>query len=341
MEFKPTLAGLRGIAACSVVIAHMALYGMLPKLPFYGLGSIGVMLFFVLSGYLMASIYLPKKVSIRTMWRFVVARFARIYPLFSLVVVISAVASTSFGVTQFYELSFGDIFSHLSLQDGKFVFWTIVVEMKFYLLFMVFWLFTARVSVYARLAILVGAYIAFFYLPPLSRLSVFGNLQVFILGMIIAHLQHQIPKSLSLFAPAAVALLPIAASFALISDSLANHVIYRSPLAQVTMAFIVATALVRNANEAKILGSKACLKLGDWSFGIYLLHIPVLRASCDLADFMEIGRVWMVLPGFICTIALSALVYWVFENPARKAISGILTKRPGRSLAKGVRQTVG
>ena len=54
------------------------------------LGQLGVMLFFCLSGLLMAELYIRQDATWASVGNFVRARFARIFPLFAVVVVGSA-----------------------------------------------------------------------------------------------------------------------------------------------------------------------------------------------------------------------------------------------------------
>jgi len=95
-----SLDGLRFIAAGTVLFSHGYFYILLLQqnsgitaynAPFVGLANIGMTLFFVLSGFVIhynygSSVSLPGGVR-----AFFVARFARLYPLFLLVFVISTV----------------------------------------------------------------------------------------------------------------------------------------------------------------------------------------------------------------------------------------------------------
>jgi len=95
-----SLDGLRFIAAGTVLFSHGSFYILLSEqnsgitaynAPFVGLANIGMTLFFVLSGFVIhynygSSVSLPGGVR-----AFFVARFARLYPLFLLVFVISTV----------------------------------------------------------------------------------------------------------------------------------------------------------------------------------------------------------------------------------------------------------
>ena len=80
------LTGLRYIAALTVLLTHMA--GNFPegaiKKYTHSIAGIGMSLFFVLSGFLMVYNYSSSFQTAyrKTLWRYVVARFARIYPIY-------------------------------------------------------------------------------------------------------------------------------------------------------------------------------------------------------------------------------------------------------------------
>jgi peptidoglycan/LPS O-acetylase OafA/YrhL len=97
-----SLDGLRGIAAVGVMIFHFnyfflpqaALTSMLPFMrPILDHAYLGVDLFFLMSGFVMAHVYGQKLSSNwRAHWRdFATMRFARIYPLFVLTTLVMVV----------------------------------------------------------------------------------------------------------------------------------------------------------------------------------------------------------------------------------------------------------
>ncbi|VDN36172.1 unnamed protein product [Cylicostephanus goldi] len=77
---RADLQGLRGIAILFVLVMHL-------KPNSYRLGFVGVDIFFVLSGFLMAKILLERKLTLWTVWSFYNRRFKRIVPLYMLFVV--------------------------------------------------------------------------------------------------------------------------------------------------------------------------------------------------------------------------------------------------------------
>src|SRR5215472_3828896 len=100
----PPLTGLRFIAACSVAIAHGTLltlkFSSDPYRLLYWLSNIsgfGMTLFFVLSGFVIHYNYRRTLTEdgYRGFFSFMWARFARLYPLFALIVLVDVVLGQS------------------------------------------------------------------------------------------------------------------------------------------------------------------------------------------------------------------------------------------------------
>lgn len=143
------LTGLRGLAAYAVLIGHAILFGTqslaLPTLRGYAefISYFGISLFFVLSGFVIYYNYLD---AFRTQgfgraaYRFLAARFARLYPLYALIILVS---STALPTPQFVEHPIAGL-AYLTLTQSWFntanaIFppaWTISTEWFFYLAFM-------------------------------------------------------------------------------------------------------------------------------------------------------------------------------------------------------------
>jgi peptidoglycan/LPS O-acetylase OafA/YrhL len=81
------LTGLRAAAALFVVLSHLRApdNAWLPVRTFFDAGYCGVTIFFILSGFVLAHNYaepLRRNLSARSLWAYAVARIARIYPLY-------------------------------------------------------------------------------------------------------------------------------------------------------------------------------------------------------------------------------------------------------------------
>ena len=128
MKRSEPLDGLRGLAVLLVLLSHASNRGhdVLPGLDARGVGRSGVFLFFVLSSYLLTSQVLGRlDAGERVGWgRFAARRFLRVMPAYALCLgVYVALGAMDAGVA----------LRHVALVRSEAHFWTIPVEVLFYL----------------------------------------------------------------------------------------------------------------------------------------------------------------------------------------------------------------
>ncbi|MGV3503928.1 MAG: acyltransferase family protein [Adhaeribacter sp.] len=138
-RYYPALTGFRMVAASLIFIGHhaYALPAGTPQLlrDLVLTSYVGVSLFFVLSGYLIAHQYFHQSFHSPGTWlRYLAVRAARIFPLYWLVL---------YGLYLRWLFSVPELLLHLSLLKGYFIryqlagivqAWTLTVELSFYLL---------------------------------------------------------------------------------------------------------------------------------------------------------------------------------------------------------------
>lgn len=181
---KPTirikgLDGIRAVAVVMVLISHIVhqpgvslgwLHGTIGDTIIRLLGRFGVVLFFVLSGYLITTLLCNERersnrVDLRRFW---VRRAFRIFPVFyaylSVIAVITALSILNLNPLAIifagtYTLNYSFIFSNQPLgTDYPIVghFWTLSVEEQFYLIFpLVISVLTTKAAFNATLALIV------------------------------------------------------------------------------------------------------------------------------------------------------------------------------------------
>ena len=138
MEIKK-LNTLRGLAALIVFVTHFSditnwLGGVLGG----GSGAYGVMLFFLLSGFLMSYLYLDRGFNKVNVKGYLLARAGRVLPLY-LVVVLSSYYLTQAGSDFLYNIpDFNALLGHLLFLHGESVLWSIPPEIQFYFIFLIF-----------------------------------------------------------------------------------------------------------------------------------------------------------------------------------------------------------
>jgi exopolysaccharide production protein ExoZ len=255
---------LRGIAACAVVVLH-ARY-------FYGgggafvsptrVGAAGVDLFFVISGYIMATIAKPSAV------RFLADRWWRIFPLWLLAVVpwvMLGRTNTEVLLTSFTLWPVWSEFTFPALRVG----WTLSFELLFYGAIALSMRTGARVPLLAfGICLVAGA---------ITRWPIFdyiGNPMIFefLLGILVAKLPRDarfgapiLGVSLFCFAVAPMALFPAE----LAAD--ASMSMWRVGFWGVPAALVVYGCVCLEPRLSG-RGYTPLILLGDASYSIYLFH---------------------------------------------------------------------
>lgn len=143
-SYISALDGIRGIAVLIVILSHSSNAGFIstPYLDFSGFGQYGVMLFFFLSAFLLSRPYFNSDnqiinakdgiiyINTSELFSYSLRRLLRIMPLYYTVLLFD------FYFINFYFKNQNDytlLMDHLLFQKGISVFWSIPVEMTFYL----------------------------------------------------------------------------------------------------------------------------------------------------------------------------------------------------------------
>lgn len=307
---KP-LQGVRAIAALMVILEHTG--------PIEVSGALGVVLFFVLSGFLLGRIYLVRDFNGREVWRYAAARFARIYPLFALVIVAAVALNATFG-TQIFELEAWQIRRHLLMLGDNLTVWTIAVEVHFYALFILVWLAGSRgwitwptlLIAYGLLAI--GPFVTYEF--PQDRINPALYLHIFVMGLLVARLtERSSPRVQEVSGYALPLALILFAATALVGVK-----VYQNPVGVVLAAIIVFTSVqAPESLTGRVLGAQPMLWLGEVSFGLYLLHRFVQAGMFHGLGLP--GESWYAFA--LCsllTAALASFVFRFYEAPMRKGL---------------------
>ena len=310
------LHGIRGGAALTVVAGH---YGIVKGIP-----SLGVVLFFVLSGFLIGKLYLERAFEWREVWSYAVARFARVYPLFAVVILGVALINATVLQADIFALRTADVMPHLLLYGSAMTVWTICAEFQFYGIFILIWLLRSRVSspLWILLPLLaLSAVYAVTLGADAGRTDIFSYLHIFALGLLIATLptlkSERVERLAGIALPAFVAL--YAAVYLLGSRTDLDRTIYINPVALLACAGLLWASLHAGQNWLnRLLSLPVAYWLGEISFGIYLLHRPAgWLVDTTMGDWH--GLIKMPLRVGL-TLLLAHLAYLAIERPSRDAI---------------------
>lgn len=312
---KP-LHGLRGAAALTVVVGHLA-YGS-------GAASLGVLLFFLISGFLMGRLYLETPASGDNLGAYALARVARVYPLFALVIIGTGLFNALTGANIF-KLGLADVPLHLMLMGDASTVWTISAEFQFYGFFLLIWLVRGWVGstaavVFALLAL--TSLIGFTIGPDAGRIALAKYLHLFVLGLAIAWVVDRVPARAGAMARAALPF-SVAGYFAVFVffDRFADpYLIYQSPVATaVCAALLVSCLLAGQCGLNRVLSLPVATWLGEISFSVYLLHRHA-EWLVNSALGWETSA-WIAFPLKVgLTLAMAQLAYRMIEIPARRSL---------------------
>ena len=342
--------GLRGVAAVAVVVFHyhhfyLADYtdrGNIPSLDsfpwhtvfgvFYEYGSAAVQLFWVISGFVFAHDYVDRGAKFRN---FVVARFARLYPLhFATLIIVAGLQLVSMAWVGHWQIYGNNDLRHFGLQlvmssnwttlsrglsfNGPI--WSVSLEFVAYGLFLIT---LPLLRFFGLIAALLLAAILWWVglsetldIPGIS-LGAFICAGYFFLGSCVYFVLRQAgARQGVLLALIGIANLVGGWSF----WNGIEHLMEAS--ASVAVVGVVALADVMWRGPT----IRWLKRLGDMSYSIYLIHVPLQMVILLLDDVMFAGNrdfatSPLTLPLYLfVTIWLADSIYRQFEVPASRAL---------------------
>ena len=331
MEIR-RLNTLRAIAALIVLVGH---YSNRAQLWDAVLGTrapqLGVMLFFLLSAFLMSTLYMGREPTGAALRKYTFARIGRVVPLYVLVVVLSyAFAKTgpAWLASSVYDIpDLKSLTSHLLLLYGVQVLWTIPAEIHFYGIFALLWWLRPRLPwVVAGFSLLILGVFVSGHWPLGPKQPVLGfpidlpllrGLPYFVAGMALGLLYLK-------WRPAPsrqhnVYLLAFALLFLLYPAILQRltgltYVMWFNPLILLSMSLVFFCLVFMVPDGNRLLENRPGDFLGRISYSMYLLHFPVLLAMGQFGLLKGAGGLLLFLA---ITILASALIHHLFEAPMR------------------------
>jgi peptidoglycan/LPS O-acetylase OafA/YrhL len=365
----PALTGLRVLAALVVYASHVPPPHDAPKVlaSFLDAGYMGVTLFFTLSGFVLAINYFEslRHFAGRNLWQYAVARFARVYPLYILIVLYIIDRQHAFGepINGWWKHVLAiqawdpNVYQAFSFDAPS---WSVSVEFFLYACFPLLVLALARLRT-PRATLLLAAAVSlamtalttwfvvtgrgnlswtdpesahrWLYVTPLTRLGDFT------LGILAARLYAQTQGRPSLATALARAGGPLAIAASLVIVTLmawpANlnsawswDLCYALPATVLIFGLAVAPLSL----PARMLSIPIVVLLGEASYAFYLVHMPAL-------GFFGAGR-WAVAMSPTTTLyealtlgailCLAVGLHVMVERPARLYIRRLFGSYSGR-----------
>ncbi len=330
---------LRGIASLLVVLLHVSLNSMMIlQKEFFGkafhFGGSGVDIFFVLSGFIITYTSMASLSESRNSVTFLRRRFVRIYPVYWLIIsvfLLLQVCLPSFYRTHFAITLPNILFTYLLLPGHEMingVSWTLSFELFFYLLFtMAFFIRNKKISF--GLGFLYSLVIIGFALggwdenPENSWLQMITfpmNLEFFMGVVVAALVRKTMPvKTCKMLLIVGSVLFLVGGIMTNYGYVLVSSVFNRVILSGIPAFFIILGLVKLELHRRSITVNKFLLKLGESSYSLYLLHLPVVVATLKIIQLMGIRNsliIHFILILLVAGICYGSIIFFRFvEKP--------------------------
>jgi peptidoglycan/LPS O-acetylase OafA/YrhL len=358
------LQALRGLAALSVMVGHTLSYYNLNQPPQLGgifNGHAAVVLFFVLSGYVLSLSLLSRDLSVQNIFYYYIRRMFRIYPaliavsllsLFYIIVLrqIWQPVNLSLGFGQFFLpssfdglhilASFAGVSNYLIPQA-----WTISIELVASVLLPILLLVARRGLSYFVIMLAVAILFSLTYGSHTFR-GVGVYLVDFVIGMGLTICSPWLRRIFGNMGGVMRNLLGFACVFSLLQSSkLLAPAGLHQPFDQLVEAFsaaVLMALIIFSGLNWPVLRHRAIVYLGDVSYSLYIVHVAIIFI---VALLMQVA---FEVVGVKIDLSVSATILLVFTVLLSLIISSVMYRglelpgiRGGKNLCEWLRQRSG
>ena len=342
INYRPEIDALKGLSIILVVLFHL-------EFPFFKSGFLGVDIFFVISGYLIAQVFYNKNISIK---RYLIGRIKRIFPAYffillflTLILLIFLEPNESFLFSKdiLYSIPFLSNIWFSEIVDDYFNshyrssilnFWSLSVEIQFYLfaIFLIIFLkikkkiYIFSLIFFGLLSLLIIQFggnlktsspfieqkLFFFNTPTfLDFYSFYGRLWEFLLGMLFFEFKKKNVLENSKLVLFGLILI-------LISIFIIPTKNFHPGL--ITLLPVLGTGLIlinykKNNFFNFLFNNKFIIFFGKLSYSLYLIHYPLILFE---KKYLNLNFEFTYVIIILLSISLSYLSYKFIENPLRQ-----------------------
>jgi peptidoglycan/LPS O-acetylase OafA/YrhL len=310
--FNNNLHGLRGLLALGVVVGHCGVAHV---------ESVAVWFFFVLSGYLLASLY-RDGMRPDQLGAYALRRAARLLPLYAIVLAVIAVVPAEIynaalrpAEAAKFEAIAATVLEHLTFTRGNIHFWTLAQEMAGYVLIAALMLARTwlRLGLFVALCGAVAVASEFISIPMASDTWRPFYAFHFIVGVVAAMVP--VRGAAKPWASTAALAILVAIFIAGVFESFIKapyhadlwHELIPAPL----WGLIGGVVILGLAHGRDVLDRLAFF--GTISYGLYVFHYLVLLALAEPVSRMTAGQTLLVVSAITIPLAWSS--YRLIEAP--------------------------
>lgn len=321
-----SLDGLRAIAALLVVATH----GSQRLWPFIDCGTVGVAIFFSLSGFLMGLLYHGKAFNFSSVRKYLISRFARIAPAYIFVILLSYFIY-GYVTNEFpYKIDDHNLLRHLLFAGNVSVFWSIPPEIQFYVFFIFIWYALTCFSQkkFLPFALLAVSIILMFlfkdkspgtFLPSKAHFFIFGCfagvLRTYNSSLLLGKRYLSVLQGVLLF------------SFVYYGIYLSEQIDGTYPYTLIHFALLASLIVFILSFETVFtklfLSNSVMVLIGKVSFSLYLIHNAIIYIGLKLlpASLDIFVKAFVIL--FSCLL-ISFIMYKLIEIPLQKMVKRII-----------------
>ncbi len=307
---------MRGMAAFAVVLFHYTyryyeIYPQNEKIFFsFQIGAYGVQAFFIVSGFVIFMSLTRTKQPID----FIAHRFIRLYPTYWISMLLTFIVVSIFGLPG-REVSFWEMLANLTMVQGQFgiasvdgVYWTLVCELKFYLLIFIIFLFNyeKKIEVLSLVYFFVLGLISFYGFSDnliyklFNAIFLFNYLSFFILGIMFYKVYIHNTNYLTYIT------LISAMAFGLLFDTLGGGY----------LPYMVIYSLFTLFSLHKLdwIATGSLVFLGSISYALYLVHQNIGYIILNFSYSKGINPLYGTLFALILSLVISSFITRLFEK---------------------------
>jgi peptidoglycan/LPS O-acetylase OafA/YrhL len=327
-SYYPSLDGLRGVAIIMVVFYHLHLYWNVFYFAIFN-GELGVLIFFVLSGFLITTLCIKEKVVTKdiSLRNFYIRRFLRIVPVAYLFLFVLIILKIIFKLdvpyvgilaAALYLTDFSSYFRGRDFQTGHF--WSLSVEEQFYLIipFILKKNYKAYLIVILSIIFLLPLLIALQYqyrvlnnFVLIAFTHYFIKFQAIAVGCLFSVITFKYPFNINTTQKLITNIIAVIAILCMRYDNYFNvKDIFSSLLISFLIGYIIVTNIVPGKDFIfKFLNTRILKLVGVLSYSIYIWQQIFTNYDAHLPVFM------VKFPyNLICIIIVSCLSYYFYER---------------------------
>lgn len=339
----PQLTFLRFPAIVWIALFHFGVSGTSFFRTFAGHGYLAVTFFFVLSGFTLAARYAGRRIEPT---RFMLARLARIYPLYLVGLAVCGVIFAYFGTLQrnLPALPLNVLLIQAWVPSFALTWnkpcWFLSVLSLFYLVFCLSFDRVSRMTPKTMAFSLTGIWLASVAALVLLKSTVYTgepsashdlifyhpimHLNSFLIGVGggLAFRGNVFQRMAGGRPGWVVAAGALAALLGIVAVDDFGYVLHDGLLAPLFLALIVGVALDASM-VARAFSSRACVALGNLAFAMYILQLPVkavFLAGVSRFDGRGMSASWMSY--LVVLLLVSAVAFVLIERPSHRALVG-------------------